>query len=250
MSVGYTKDDKEIESFSTGVTVITASEEHQQTQANKTLKTGASHYTIVDLPKESTSPHMDRSDEDDSDHNDPYQQHMKGRVSPSPYTANTERARLFNAYVRSAIEEKLNTLIPISHQPRELVQQIIADTSLKFPEFATSVRKRIRTYLKSYRRSRRVKDMQAAAALATTYQTSSTNGVTKDQSNDEPINVAAIALPTLKPTHTSAIVTIKNPRNVDDETPEPKKPRLSVQQPTHYPPPPHTNLTKHPQQME
>ena len=139
---------------------------------------------------------QDRSDEDDSDHNDPYQQHMKGRVSPSPYTANTERARLFNvsenvvyhtslndlfmqAYVRSAIEEKLNTLIPISHQPRELVQQIIADTSLKFPEFATSVRKRIRTYLKSYRRSRRVKDMQAAAALATTYQTSSTNGVTK-----------------------------------------------------------------------
>ena len=43
---------------------------------------------------------QDQSDEDDSDHggtaNDIYTQHMKGRVSPSPYTANTERARQFN----------------------------------------------------------------------------------------------------------------------------------------------------------
>lgn len=40
---------------------------------------------------------QDRSDDDESDHtSDPYLQHMRGRVSPSPYTANTERARLFN----------------------------------------------------------------------------------------------------------------------------------------------------------
>ena len=66
------------------------------------------------------------------------------------------------AYVRALIEQKMDILIPISHQPRDTVQSIIADTSMKFPEFALCVRKRIRTFLKSYRRSKRVKDLQAA----------------------------------------------------------------------------------------
>ena len=45
----------------------------------------------------SASTLQDRSDDEESDHTpDPYSQHMKGRVSPSPYTANTERARQFN----------------------------------------------------------------------------------------------------------------------------------------------------------
>ena len=85
--------------------------------------------------------------------------------------------------MRNVIEEKLDTLVPISHQPRELIQQIIADIAIKYPEFATSIRKRIRTYLKSYRRSKRVKDMQAAAALAHQYQPV-TNGLTKVVSVD------------------------------------------------------------------
>ena len=55
------------------------------------------------------------------------------------------------AYVRALIEQKMDILIPISHQPRDTVQSIIADTSMKFPEFALCVRKRIRTFLKSYR---------------------------------------------------------------------------------------------------
>ena len=39
---------------------------------------------------------QDRSDEEESDHHpDPYAP-TRGRVSPSPYTANTERARQFN----------------------------------------------------------------------------------------------------------------------------------------------------------
>lgn len=106
-------------------------------------------------------------------------------------------------------------MIPISHQPRELVQQIIGESNDRFPEFASSVRKRIRTYLKSYRRSRRVKDMQAAAALASNYHT---NGLSAKVSNinnnhyyyithyyimkersvhvhEEPINISSIALP-------------------------------------------------------
>ena len=80
-------------------------------------------------------------------------------------------------YVRSLIEERLDTLIPISHQPRDLIHQIIMDTNSRFPEFSSSVRKRIRTYLKSYRRSKRVKDMQAAAAIGHQYNsTASTSG--------------------------------------------------------------------------
>lgn len=62
------------------------------------------------------------------------------------------------AYVRTLIEQRLDVLIPISHQPRELVQDIITDTNNSFPEFSSCVRKRIRTYLKSYRRSKKMKD--------------------------------------------------------------------------------------------
>ena len=40
---------------------------------------------------------QERSDDDESDHTpDPYSHGVKGRISPSPYTANTERARQFN----------------------------------------------------------------------------------------------------------------------------------------------------------
>ena len=43
---------------------------------------------------------QDRSEDEESDHtSDPYTTHMRGRVSPSPYTANTERARQFNVSV-------------------------------------------------------------------------------------------------------------------------------------------------------
>ena len=58
------------------------------------------------------------------------------------------------------IEQKLDVLVPISHQPRDLISDIIADASVKFPEFSSCVRKRIRTYLKSYRRSKKMKDGQ------------------------------------------------------------------------------------------
>ena len=60
--------------------------------------------------------------------------------------------------MRGVIEQRLDVLVPISHQPRELVSQIIADASSKFPEFSSCVRKRIRTFLKSYRRSRKVRE--------------------------------------------------------------------------------------------
>ena len=62
------------------------------------------------------------------------------------------------AYVRGVIEQKLDIFVPISHQPREIISDIIADVSAKFPEFASCARKRIRTFLKSYRRSKKLKE--------------------------------------------------------------------------------------------
>ena len=60
--------------------------------------------------------------------------------------------------MRSVIEQKLDIFVPISHQPREIISDIIADVSSKFPEFASCARKRIRTFLKSYRRSKKLKE--------------------------------------------------------------------------------------------
>lgn len=72
-------------------------------------------------------------------------------------------------YVRGVIEQKLDIFVPISHQPRDLVSDIIADVSAKFPEFASCARKRIRTFLKSYRRSKKLKEGNSPA----------TNGINK-----------------------------------------------------------------------
>ena len=71
------------------------------------------------------------------------------------------------------IEQKLDIFIPISHQPRDVVSDIIADASIKFPEFASCVRKRIRTFLKSYRRSKKLKEGSSGSPQ------SHTNGVSK-----------------------------------------------------------------------
>ena len=66
--------------------------------------------------------------------------------------------------MRGVIEQKLDVLVPISHQPRELITDIIADSSTKFPEFASCVRKRVRTFLKSYRRSKKIKEVTVSPA--------------------------------------------------------------------------------------
>ena len=78
------------------------------------------------------------------------------------------------AYVRGVIEQKLDVLVPISHQPRDLVSEIIADASSRFPEFASCSRKRIRTFLKSYRRSKKIKDVTGTFSVSP-----ATNGVGK-----------------------------------------------------------------------
>lgn len=65
-------------------------------------------------------------------------------------------------FVRLFVDENLDRLIPISRQPKDKIQAIIDSCARQFPEFGERARKRIRTYLKSCRRTRRVK----AAALS------------------------------------------------------------------------------------
>lgn len=180
----------------------------------------------------------ERSDDEESDHGgaEPYASHMRGRVSPSPYTANTDRARQFNAYVRGVIEQKLDVLVPISHQPRDLVSEIIADASSRFPEFASCSRKRIRTFLKSYRRSKKIKDVTGTFSVSP-----ATNGVGKGEEVGLSV-LAGTGLSHLAQCETppppaqqtgSAVVTIvtdNSPHGDEDPLPEPK--RLRLQSPT------------------
>ena len=60
-------------------------------------------------------------------------------------------------FVRLFVDENLDRLVPISRQPKEKIQAIIESCTRQFPEFAERARKRIRTYLKSCRRTKRHK---------------------------------------------------------------------------------------------
>lgn len=60
-------------------------------------------------------------------------------------------------FVRLFVDENLDRMVPISRQPKEKIQAIIDSCNRQFPEFMERARKRIRTYLKSCRRTRRHK---------------------------------------------------------------------------------------------
>lgn len=61
-------------------------------------------------------------------------------------------------FVRLFVDENLDRMVPISKQPKEKIQAIIDSCTRQFPEFAERARKRIRTYLKSCRRNKKVRD--------------------------------------------------------------------------------------------
>jgi hypothetical protein len=61
-------------------------------------------------------------------------------------------------FVRLFVDENLDRCMPISKQPKEKVQAIIDSCTRQFPEFSTRARKRIRTYLKSCRRTKRTRE--------------------------------------------------------------------------------------------
>uniref|UniRef100_A0A8C4QY49 Nucleolar protein 4 helical domain-containing protein n=1 Tax=Eptatretus burgeri TaxID=7764 RepID=A0A8C4QY49_EPTBU len=58
-------------------------------------------------------------------------------------------------FVRLFVDENLDRMVPISKQPKEKIQAIIESCHRQFPEFQERARKRIRTYLKSCRRTRK-----------------------------------------------------------------------------------------------
>lgn len=60
-------------------------------------------------------------------------------------------------FVRLFVDENLDRIVPISKQPKEKIQAIIDSCTRQFPEFAERARKRIRTYLKSCRRNKKVR---------------------------------------------------------------------------------------------
>ena len=67
-------------------------------------------------------------------------------------------------FVRLFVDENLDRLTPISKQPKDKIHAIIMSCQRQFPEFADRARKRIRTYLKSCRRSSRLREPLKRAA--------------------------------------------------------------------------------------
>ena len=68
-------------------------------------------------------------------------------------------------FVRLFVDENLDRHVPISRQPKEKIQAIIDSCTRQFPEYAARARKRIRTYLKSCRRTKRTRE-QAGIDMA------------------------------------------------------------------------------------
>ena len=61
-------------------------------------------------------------------------------------------------FVRLFVDENLDRHVPISKQPKEKIQAIIDSCTRQFPEYSERARKRIRTYLKSCRRTKRSRE--------------------------------------------------------------------------------------------
>nr|XP_032817316.1 nucleolar protein 4-like isoform X1 [Petromyzon marinus]XP_032817317.1 nucleolar protein 4-like isoform X1 [Petromyzon marinus]XP_032817319.1 nucleolar protein 4-like isoform X1 [Petromyzon marinus] len=101
-----------------------------------------------------------RADDDEDDHDDG----DDGERLAESDGVDQERLKAFNMFVRLFVDENLDRMVPISKQPKEKVQAIIESCHRQFPEFQERARKRIRTYLKSCRRTRKHGSEQVGAA--------------------------------------------------------------------------------------
>lgn len=63
-------------------------------------------------------------------------------------------------FVRLFIDHNLDRSVPISRQPKEKIHGIIESCKRQFPELAQRARKRIRTYLKSCRRTKKIQNLR------------------------------------------------------------------------------------------
>merc|ERR1719158_1953369 len=92
-----------------------------------------------------------KDDDDDDDEDD-------ANENGTGFNGDPERLKAFNMFVRLFVDENLDRHVPISKQPKEKIQAIIDSCTRQFPEYAERPRKRIRTYLKSCRRTKRSRE--------------------------------------------------------------------------------------------
>merc|ERR1712001_384582 len=100
-------------------------------------------------PDDASSNGAKDDDEDEDDDDDK----LDGITCGDP-----EKLKAFNMLVRLFVDENLDRHVPISKQPKEKIQAIIDSCTRQFPEYASRARKRIRTYLKSCRRTKRSRE--------------------------------------------------------------------------------------------
>ncbi|EEC15158.1 hypothetical protein IscW_ISCW010756 [Ixodes scapularis] len=109
----------------------------------------ATHQGGEHTPDDLSASTKEEDEEDDDDEQD--------KLDINSY--DPERLKAFNMFVRLFVDENLDRMVPISRQPKEKIQAIIDSCSRQFPEFSERSRKRIRTYLKSCRRTKRTRDL-------------------------------------------------------------------------------------------
>merc|ERR1719284_1674024 len=100
-----------------------------------------------------------KDDDDDEDEEDGNDENFDG-LNRDP-----ERLKAFNMFVRLFVDENLDRHVPISKQPKEKIQAIIDSCTRQFPEYSERARKRIRTYLKSCRRTKRSREQAGLDAV-------------------------------------------------------------------------------------
>ena len=97
-------------------------------------------------------------------------------------------------FVRLFVDENLDRHVPISKQPKEKIQAIIDSCTRQFPEYSERARKRIRTYLKSCRRTKRSRE-QAGLDI---------NNVSSNSNDDVLIINSSLQRPT--PPHLTSVL--------------------------------------------
>lgn len=125
----------------------------QNGQNGGSASPGLSDHTMDTSGQDDASSNGAKDDDDDDDDDDASDDKMDGLACGDP-----EKLKAFNMFVRLFVDENLDRHVPISKQPKEKIQAIIDSCTRQFPEYAARARKRIRTYLKSCRRTKRSRE--------------------------------------------------------------------------------------------
>jgi len=124
-----------------------------QQNGSSTLSPGRSEHSREDsIITDDASSNGNKDDDDDEDEDDGNDENFDG------FSRDPERLKAFNMFVRLFVDENLDRHVPISKQPKEKIQAIIDSCTRQFPEYSERARKRIRTYLKSCRRTKRSRE--------------------------------------------------------------------------------------------